>query len=378
MSLEGKIQITLHWDGQRIRDAMLKPRALARIDTLLRGKTPAQATRVIPMLFSLCGQAQAAAAVTALEAAQSGAAPAIPLWRERLVLAEALREHLWRFLLDLPTIMDAPPNLEALMQIRKHFAAACIADSDETAWQAFVTRIEQIVDHTIVGEAAAAHWRACTKIDELMGCLRGSDTVTARIMRDCGGAIGRWGGSEVVLMPDVDGEQVQSVLLPSLQNDLRFALYPHWQEQPAETGALARMRRHPLVASLWQNDGSSILARLAARLYEMAELLKRLRTPALVRPSWVNGAPLEVGTGVAWVQNARGLLLHRVKLDAHGAIEDYRIVAPTEWNFHPAGPCSRGLVGHVAASVDEARHGAELLVHSLDPCVTYQIEVVHA
>jgi hypothetical protein len=46
--------------------------------------------------------------------------------------------------------------------------------------------------------------------------------------------------------------------------------------------------------------------------------------------------------GVAWVQNARGLLLRRTVLDKQGTIADYYLVAPTEWNFHPDGPYAQG------------------------------------
>ena len=81
---------------------------------------------------------------------------------------------------------------------------------------------------------------------------------------------------------------------------------------------------------------------------------------------------------MAWVQNARGLLLHRVALDAQGMVDDYRIVAPTEWNFHPDGALVHGLTG--LAADDEARlvRQARLAVQALDPCVACRVEVVHA
>jgi coenzyme F420-reducing hydrogenase alpha subunit len=92
----------------------------------------------------------------------------------------------------------------------------------------------------------------------------------------------------------------------------------------------------------------------------------------------VQSATVRQGTGLAWVQTARGLLVHRAELDESGNVRDYRIVAPTEWNFHPAGACVHGLTGMAAVSTDEARHYAELMVQSLDPCVAYEIEVCNA
>ena len=120
------------------------------------------------------------------------------------------------------------------------------------------------------------------------------------------------------------------------------------------------------------------MARLLARLYEVHELFARLRAPQEADAAWVQSTALGRGIGLAWVQTARGLLMHRVRLDERGKVEDYCIVAPTEWNFHPAGPCVQGLTGAPATSGQQAERSARLLVHALDPCVSYDIEVVHA
>ena len=50
------------------------------------------------------------------------------------------------------------------------------------------------------------------------------------------------------------------------------------------------------------------------------------------------------GTGLGLVESARGCLCHRVAVAA-GRVSDYKILAPTEWNFHPEGPLTRGLLG---------------------------------
>jgi coenzyme F420-reducing hydrogenase alpha subunit len=121
-----------------------------------------------------------------------------------------------------------------------------------------------------------------------------------------------------------------------------------------------------------------VLARLLARLVELVELTGKLCAPIGESQNWVQGAALRQGTGFAWVQTARGLLLHRAEMDDSGNVRDYRIVAPTEWNFHPAGSCVNGLAGMAAASAEEAVRHAELMVQALDPCVAYQIEVEHA
>ena len=68
---------------------------------------------------------------------------------------------------------------------------------------------------------------------------------------------------------------------------------------------------------------------------------------------------------------------HQVTL-AGDHVADYRIVAPTEWNFHPQGAFVRGLLGCPAKSETEARGAAGLLAHALDPCVAYEVSVARA
>ena len=79
------------------------------------------------------------------------------------------------------------------------------------------------------------------------------------------------------------------------------------------------------------------------------------------------------GSGLAWVENARGLLMHRLRL-VQGRTADYRIVAPTEWNFHPAGALPAALRDAPAHDLDALRRRTRVLVDSLDPCVACSVE----
>jgi Ni,Fe-hydrogenase I large subunit len=82
-------------------------------------------------------------------------------------------------------------------------------------------------------------------------------------------------------------------------------------------------------------------------------------------------------SAIGWVETARGLLVHRVRLDGE-RIADYRIVAPTEWNFHPEGAFSRGAEALDAADPAALEADVRRLVASLDPCVGVRYEAGHA
>ena len=89
--------------------------------------------------------------------------------------------------------------------------------------------------------------------------------------------------------------------------------------------------------------------------------------------------PGPAGQALAWVENARGLLMHHAQLDERGhQVQRYRIVAPTEWNFRPGGPLALALADAPAPNASAARESAMRLVHSLDPCVACDVEIEHA
>lgn len=372
MNLDAKIHLKLHWDGRQIRRAELQPRPLVAATELVRGKPAGQAAAVIPMLFSICGKAQGAAAAVALSFAQ-GREPERLGEMERRVLGEALQELLWRFLLDFPRALGGQGDAALLAALRKGLAQAA-ANGDEAGWQAFAAQAETALSQAILGMSAAG-WRAFSEPAQLAAWLQQAPTETARNLQALWNGAGRWGGG-AELMPEASRENILNEVLPGLESGGQFAERPHWQGRVMETGSLARMQAQPLLAELLRQEGASILARFLARLFELTELLERLRAPAST--GWVQGAALRPGVGLAWVQTARGLLLHRAELDGGGNVADYRIVAPTEWNFHPDGCVTRALAGRPVSSVAEARRSAELLVQALDPCVAYSIEVEHA
>ena len=92
------------------------------------------------------------------------------------------------------------------------------------------------------------------------------------------------------------------------------------------------------------------------------------------RPGWVRAWTLADGTGLAAVQTARGLLMHQAPLARDGRIADYRMVAPTEWNFHPQGALFRAR-RHRRCRDETSGAARRAGGAALDPCVGFRIEV---
>ena len=83
---------------------------------------------------------------------------------------------------------------------------------------------------------------------------------------------------------------------------------------------------------------------------------------------------------------ARGLLVHHVVLDgACARVVACRVLAPTEWNFHPIGVVAQ-RVSRLDGYTPDALRQLRLLMAAFDPCVPFECgaqpdarrETVHA
>jgi coenzyme F420-reducing hydrogenase alpha subunit len=348
--LEGALAISLDWDGRRVsaaRIASTRPRGVAQV---LAGRRAAEAVAWVPRLFSVCGKSQGVAAALACErAAGIEGDDATRRERNARVEAEIAHEHFWRILLDWPRAAGEAGDAPLLARLR--------ARLDAPGWREALTRI----------------------LDELLGAPRGVledpaqfDEWLAAGASPLARSLGRLRAEAealavpaVPLMPAMTSDRA-AALARRLDADTDFARAPVWDGTPRETGPRARLGGHPLVGEM-----HPVLARFAARLAELAALLEG-------EPNERTGsAALAPGDAIGWVETARGLLVHRVTLDGE-RIARYQIVAPTDWNFHPRGALALGLAALPAADRAELGRRVELLVHSLDPCVAWGVEVGHA
>ncbi|MFA5123642.1 hypothetical protein [Zavarzinia sp.] len=109
----GCVRLSLRSDNGRVSEVRVASDRPV-VAHYLRGRAADDAVRLVPLLFALCGQAQGRAAALALAAARGTDYPA---QLDPAIEREALREHLWRWLLDLPPMLG-----EAAM--REEFVAA--------------------------------------------------------------------------------------------------------------------------------------------------------------------------------------------------------------------------------------------------------------
>ncbi|MGZ4960211.1 MAG: Ni,Fe-hydrogenase I large subunit, partial [Methylomonas sp.] len=375
--LAGSLQIELLHRATKARAATIVSKRPAAATRVLLGKTPEQLLRAVPLMFSLCGNAQAYAALLACRAALDlPADPEADTARDLLVRVETLREHAWRILLDWPRLLGREPDsasVAAMLKITARFKpdlfdpnvalyGSCepIIISTQPLSDLFC-ELTALLDGAIFQSNGQA-LLAISCETQLLGWLSGNTSTPARLLDTLYQRAWQAAGhNSVACLPEISNADWYGQFQ---QTDLSaFCRAPHWQGNCHESTPFSRQLSHPLIAELHNRYGNGLLARFAAVLMEVAAIMQGLPQGDASASAWGGD-----GFGLAQVQAARGLLLHRLEL-REGRVCDYRIVAPTEWNFHPDGVAVQGLRRLMANDENSLREQAQWLIHAIDPCV---------
>ena len=393
--LSGNLDIALRRNGDRLAVSIRssRPVTAARVFT---DKLVPDVARQLPALFSVCSTAQAQACAAACEQAL-GLTPSLAIRQRRALLlrAETVREHLWRLLLDWPQASGTTPAHAPMAQAMRAYLAlrgaqttdtdpfAPGADSPLTAQASVPDQVQALAEvaagHVFglpparwleqVGDRRAfADWMATagTGTADLVGTIARPDLAS----------VGRNAVAPLPVSATPDLSAALAAALSGADADA-FVAAPTWQGRTCETNPFARCSDRSLVADLAIEHGNGLLPRLAALLLELADAIVAL-TDSPEAASQPGPAASEAdGVGIGCAEAARGLLMHRVEV-ADWRITSYRILAPTEWNFHPDGVVAAGLVGGNLARIAEdaeLKRRAALYVTAVDPCVAYSLSV---
>lgn len=365
---EGRVELRLEWDGLAVQHAEVRSRR-PQPAALLTGRAPEQARAIIPRLYSLCGDAQSIA-VEALETVLRTGAPestAIAEWAERIRL-ENIREHLWRLGLDWPRVVGEPQQpgpVRELLAERARFAT----DREAAANWAGKT-------FAVLFGGSDLGWLEESHHDSLMQWLDAAPTPLAALLARLQPRLTGLGPSGLPFFQAGDRQPMVQAALPRLRSDPDFHWRPDHQGQVFEMGPLARQVAHPLIAAMLARQGMpDSWLRVLARVVELASALHSLKSGVepMLEIVWQHDG----NESVVALEMVRGILMHWQEVGPEG-IRDYRIVAPTEWNFHPQGPAREGLLQLQAPDEAHLREMVMLQVMALDPCVQYELEILHA
>ncbi len=381
MNLEGKIAIRLKLNDEGVSDVAIESRRILHATRVLQERSLDEAVQMVPCIFTLCATAQASAAAQAGEQATGRVAgPEVAGVRQALVDMESLREHLWRILLDWPGFYGAEPQRESMadvMRLAGAYRGALAGREDpfrpgaegipvDTGQASQVlAQMGERLERSIY-DRPLDDWLGLEHVEALEAWAMSGESVASRLVRQL--LQDAWAGSGacgVGALPEL----ASASLAEAMTRD-GFIEQPRWDGQCYETGCLPR-NDSPLLEQLRQRYGNGLLTRILARLTEVARLWQDLASG--LPQAQASRARVQDRVGVGQVAAARGLLVHRIAL-RDGQVEDYRILAPTEWNFHPRGVVAQAL-SNLRGDAGEIEGQTRLLINAVDPCVAYELQI---
>ncbi len=375
MTTEGRIEVTLELEAGRCARVVVGSSRPLRVWKALEGRSVEEALKLLPLMSSICSSAQAVAGVRACEAALGVEVdPRENAAREAVVAAEVLQNHLWFWLVTAPDLLGAVPNLVALRRVRTRMAEATVAIMGKGSWLRLGGQ-ERTPDGGALTRAldgVEAELRAAGLVFDAQSVeqLSAGTGPVAEVLRVGLAAPLRALGLTTAPTESFDAAFVADALwtLPG------FERMPRGRLGPMELGPLVSMADHPLVREAVASMGRGVGARLVARSVETCAKFETLRQIAqdLQQPSLPTRPPRETGRGFGVAPTSRGPVLHAVDIEQRQVV-GWRVVAPTEWSFHPEGPVREALVGLAAPDVQEATRWARWAVATLDPCVEFGV-----
>ncbi|NGO54496.1 hypothetical protein [Allomesorhizobium camelthorni] len=376
MSIDGRVSIDLVCDGGRLVKAIVVPPRPIALGPILRGRPATQAVSMIGLLFSVCGIAQSAASVEAVEAAlEIGADRRTKQARRLLVLAETLREHLLRIGLDTASLAGEPADGKTLRRVVN--LPLRLKQALFRGGNAFVPGVWAEMPGAEAAETA-------TEASSLTQCVvYAGEKPLGEMDRD---AFTEWAmeGSTVAarLLAPVLARGWALIGCPEMTTGGNGGLP---KQASADTSCLARQAGAPLVrAFLSENGEAGLAARLAARVVEASKLPGQIAGGLAALRDVADGSDVPTSKvfrdenggrfATASAEAARGRLEHRIVFK-DDRIADYAITSPTSIHFGERGIAARSLSALAASSREDLALQADLLVRAIDPCVGYDVRV---
>lgn len=354
----GAIHIDVTVSGGRVCAVELasnRPQGLAR---MFVGRMADEAPKLAGQLFSLCGFSQSAASLLAVSRASGK-----PLSNDRRrglaagILAERVFETLRALVMQWPT--DAGTRFSAGSIVAMRHALPASQAIMAAGWKG-----EGSIEAPIRGLSTAAESLGVGNAD-ISGTLCGALHTEVRNAAsfhfqpaDC-------------LSPEDDLDVVGL-----MRAEAGYSSRPYLPGRVVETGAFARL------GGEFKGESSYLAARLSARVKDAAGSLALLGGIARGEEPDISGllgdGKLTQNAGYGAVECARGRLYHHVEIGENDRISGYRILAPTEWNFHPSGPFVERLLMSRIGEGEAARVRISQLVALFDPCVAFEVRIKDA
>lgn len=333
---------------------------------LAPGKRARDLPALLGSVFTLCSHAHRFTATRAVASAMGQPDPVNQADVHALQIA-TLRDQVLRITHDWPAQLPGVSSTAPATML-----SSC------PLWRRELSPAEQLADlplwleHKWLG-MPVQHWLAAHTANPIGWAAQwchGSTGPAARLLRS------QCASSESLTTPHKPLDLLHDAAnaMPRLARDMAdtpgFCSRPNWQGGVPDTGPWTR-----------HADAQGVPAHNAWMRF-VSRVTDVLHLAGPQGAAWLTHGTLALGPreGMAWTEMARGLLVHWVRLEPSAAGEDTRVaacrvLAPTEWNFHPHGVLAQALnaLSGPDRSTDTRTDDARRLAIAFDPCVALEI-----
>ena len=415
--IEGEAALDFQMKAGKVEDVTIRFGFYRGVEEILKGKVPTDALVITPRVCGICNHAHLLSAVRALEDGYTQAGIPVTISakadaiREFTLSCELIQNHMKWF------YMTIVPQLERLLgeeSGENHLLKASYLSSTITKALAIFagqwphssyavpggvtcdpTYVDVMQAESLLDESIRFFEQMVTGMafERYLGLDQLSD------LREIGGDLGRvlhlmgmhgmadmgYSHDRFIVFGSCMFSKPGKSLATTVSNvDVRYveeyiqagstAKGVSYKQRLYEVGPLARamVAKEPMIKRLHKRYKDSLLTRVFARVHEVALLLSyakgllsdlRLDEPSSTLPHLPKIANFS-GTGV--VEAARGSLIHNIEVK-EGAISNYEIIVPTQWNLSHGTAKERGVA--IEAMVGSATpEEASFIFRTFDVC----------
>ncbi|CAN5305479.1 nickel-dependent hydrogenase large subunit [soil metagenome] len=343
---------------------------------LTQGKPAKVLPDLLSSLFNLCGQAHRLCACLALQAAE-GQTEALADAARCALQTETLREHLRRICLDWPRQLAETPDASCRTQTLalKDLQACPLSMGAFPAGKTLdLPSLQAWLEQQLLGMPAwqwLRQWE-CNPHGFMIEWCASTPLWLPELLHGCKSVADLAMTGAPALQVHASRQDLQA-LAGDLRSTPSFTRQPLWRGHCAETGPWTRLNQHA------PERFDTPWLRLGAKLAELV----RLALPDEAGHSgscWLQAGSICLGNneGLAWIEMARGLLIHSVQLDGQGndaRVLACHVVAPTEWNFHSQGAVAQVLATLPSRLTPQLEQRILVLMAAFDPCVRFELSL---
>lgn len=371
--ISGRLDVKVKWREGVIEQVLLSSSRPQRVTELFTGKKVEDVIDLVPMLYSLCGVSQKVAAIKAAESAlRIQPTDQVEQIRGMLVTAEAARELALRLYSDW-----LPDELNIKVKVIKWFVEV----NDEYDWalkinpecknfadlNACANKLDEIL--MLSGYKFVLNDQSFRSTYKLLSSKMASEV--KGVFADESTSLTNAESSVI----DFADTAVQAEVVGQLESERAFLFCsePELRNRPYENSIYSlNYDCNDMNKKGFFCDFGSLEFRffiLSYVLFSMPERIRKGTNDSLIKSSY---------SGLGIVKAARGVLMHYMVLDGEpvskATVADYKIVAPTEWNFHPQGTLVKMLEG-AKVSKKQLFVLVDSLIRLVDPCVKWQLQL---